>query len=87
MNKTYDDFAQIYIHQVSYPFLVETIEKIGAPMDKVFVTVKDYGNLVSASLPTAISLSLDQGKVKKGDHVLVLGLASGISVGIMMIKL
>ena len=51
------------------------------------MTVKDYGNLVSASLPTAISLSLDQGKVKKGDHVLVLGLASGISVGIMMIKL
>jgi len=87
VSKTYDDFAQIYIHQVSHPFLVETIEKIGAPMDKVFVTVKDYGNLVSASLPTAISLSLDQGKIKKGDHVLVLGLASGISVAIMMIEM
>ncbi len=85
--KTYDDFAQIYIHQVSYPFLVETIEKIGAPMDKIFVTVKDYGNLVSASLPTAISLSLDRGKVKRGDHILILGLASGISVGIMMVEL
>lgn len=87
VDKTYDDFAQIYVHQVSYPFLVETIEKIGAPMDKVFVTVKDYGNLVSASLPSAISLCIEQGKVKKGDHVLVLGLASGISVAIMMIEL
>jgi 3-oxoacyl-[acyl-carrier-protein] synthase-3 len=87
VDKTYDDFAQLYIHQVSYPFLVETVEKIGAPMDKVFVTIKDYGNLVSASLPSAISLSLDQGKVNRGDHVLVLGLASGISVAIMMIEL
>ncbi len=85
--KTYADFAQIYVHQVSYPFLTETIEKLGAPESKVFITVKDYGNLVSASLPTALSLSLDQQIVKKGDHVLLLGLASGISVGIMMIEL
>ena len=85
--KTYNDFAQIYIHQVSHPFLVETIEKIGAPLDKVFVTIKNYGNLVSASLPSAISMSLEQGRVKKGDHVLILGLASGISVAIMMVEL
>ena len=86
-NRTYDDFAQIYIHQVSYPFLQETVDKLGAPREKIFVTVKDYGNLVSASLPSAISLSLEQGVVRPGDEVLVIGLASGISVGIMMIKL
>jgi 3-oxoacyl-[acyl-carrier-protein] synthase-3 len=86
-NQSFEDFSKIFIHQASYPFLIETIDKIGAPMDKVYVTIRDYGNLVSASIPTAIAKALDRGIVRKEDNILILGLASGISLGIMMIKI
>lgn len=86
-NQNFEDFSKIFIHQVSYPFLSETIDKIGAPKDKVYVTVRDYGNLVSASIPSAIALAIEKREVKKQDNILILGLASGISVGIMMVKI
>jgi 3-oxoacyl-[acyl-carrier-protein] synthase III len=42
--------------------------------------------MASASLPVAYSLAQARGAIKRGDRVMWLGLASGISVGLMMME-
>ncbi len=83
---TFDTIKQVFLHQVAATFTNETIDLIGAPRDKVYRTVEKQGNLASSSLPIAISQALDEKKIQAGDHILVVGLASGISVGVMVLQ-
>lgn len=80
----FDDFARILVHQATVPYMDEMIEATGMPRDRVEVTVADYGNMASASLPVAYALATARGDVRRGDRVLWVGLASGIGVGILM---
>ncbi len=86
-NMNFSDIKQIFLHQVAAGFTTETLEMIGAPTDKAYRTVERQGNLASASLPIAISQAQSQGAIAKGDTILLIGLASGISVGIMLLTI
>jgi 3-oxoacyl-(acyl-carrier-protein) synthase III len=81
---TVDDFACILVHQVSLPTLRELITVAGLDEAKVIVTVSDYGNMASATLPVGFCLAVERGRIQRGDRVLVIGLAAGISFGVMM---
>lgn len=83
----YDDFKQIFIHQVSEQFLKEFIQVTGIPKDIVFRTVHKFGNLAAATLPVSLSLALEEERVKEGDKILFIGLAGGISLGVMAIQI
>jgi 3-oxoacyl-[acyl-carrier-protein] synthase-3 len=63
------------------------ISESGIPKDLVEVTVVDLGNMAAASIPVAMARAIERGAVKPGDRVMCLGLASGISIGIVMIDL
>lgn len=82
----FDDFARIFIHQVSMPFLEILFRVTGIPREKVEITLPEYGNMASASLPVAFDLCERRGAVRRGDRVLFIGLAGGISLGIMMFQ-
>jgi 3-oxoacyl-[acyl-carrier-protein] synthase-3 len=84
---TYTDFQRIFVHQVSLPYLRDMISESGIPKDLVEVTVVDLGNMAAASIPVAMARAIERGAVKPGDRVMCLGLASGISIGIVMIDL
>ena len=53
-------------------------------LGKIEHTVADFGNMAAASLPVAFALARERGTIVDGDRVLWLGLASGISVGAVM---
>jgi 3-oxoacyl-[acyl-carrier-protein] synthase-3 len=82
----FDDFARILVHQVSLPSLRDLLALIGVPDEKVTITVADFGNMASASLPVAFDLAARCGEIRRGDRVMLLGLAAGISVGIIMFE-
>ena len=84
VGRSFDDFAQVFVHQVSARYSHEIIAAIGAPPERVFWTLHEHGNLVAASLPVGIALAEESGRIGPGDRVLALGLASGISVGLMI---
>ncbi|MEM1312713.1 MAG: ketoacyl-ACP synthase III [Patescibacteria group bacterium] len=86
-NFDYSDFAKIYIHQVSESFLVDFIGITQIPAAKVKITIKEYGNLASSSLPVGISLSIENGEIKPGDRILLIGLAGGISLSVSILKI
>ena len=82
----FDDFALIFVHQVSMPFLEILLRVTGIPRHKIAVTLPEYGNLAAASLPVAFSLYQQRGAVQRGDRIMFIGLAGGISLGILMFQ-
>jgi 3-oxoacyl-[acyl-carrier-protein] synthase-3 len=82
----FSDFQRILVHQATLPYLDEMLEATGIPADRVECTVGELGNMASASLPVAYSLAHARGAITRGDRVMWLGLASGISVGLMMME-
>jgi 3-oxoacyl-[acyl-carrier-protein] synthase-3 len=83
---TFADFAKILVHQVSLSSLQAFLEVAQVPADKVLVTVPYLGNMISASVPVGFDLAESRGEIRRGDKVLFIGLAAGISLGILMFE-
>lgn len=83
----YTDFQRIFVHQVSLPYLHDMLAECGIPVDLVEETVVDFGNMAAASIPVAMASALKRGAIGPGDRVMCIGLASGISIGVVMIEL
>jgi acyl-CoA:acyl-CoA alkyltransferase len=81
-----EDYRRILVHQVAMPFLRVFIDVTGVPAEKVEVTLPDLGNIASTTLPVAFAQSEARGGIQPGDNVLWIGLASGISVGVMCMR-
>ena len=81
---SFDAFDRILVHQATIPYMDEMLEVSGIPRDRVEVTVCTLGNMAAASLPVAFAQGVQRGTISRGDNLLWLGLASGISIGAMM---
>ncbi|MBX9243776.1 ketoacyl-ACP synthase III [Actinotalea ferrariae] len=84
---TWDDVALVAVHQVAVTYLADVHEALGLPADRTLLTVADHGNLASATLPLQLARALEQGRVGPGDVVVLVGLAGGISIGAMAVRL
>jgi len=78
---TLDDIDLFVFHQASSYMLNYLKNLCGIPDDKFFVDMKDIGNTVSASIPIALKLASEQGRLKQGDKVMVVGFGVGYSWG------
>jgi 3-oxoacyl-[acyl-carrier-protein] synthase III len=81
------DFDLVAIHQVALPYLAPIFERLGIAADKSVVTVVDHGNLASVTLPLQLLLAREAGTVREGSLVALIGLAGGISLGVMVVRL
>ncbi|MBT2208376.1 MULTISPECIES: 3-oxoacyl-ACP synthase III family protein [Actinomadura] len=83
----WDDFAVVAVHQVTVPYLEATRAALGIPADRLVVTLPEHGNLASASLPLQLATALERGRCRPGDRVALVGLAGGISLGVVFAEL
>lgn len=84
---TWDDVDLVAIHQVALPYLPPIFERLGVAPGKSVITIADHGNLASVTLPLQLSLARERGLVGPGSLVLLIGLAGGISLGLMVVRL
>lgn len=84
---SWDDFDLVAIHQVALPYLPPIFERLGVPGDRTVVTIADHGNLASVTLPLQLRLARERGMVGHGSRVLLIGLAGGISLGLVAVRL
>lgn len=84
---TWDDFTMVAVHQVALPYLDKVKEQLGLPDGKTLITLDTHGNIASASLPLQLKKAQESGMVKAGDLVALVGLAGGISIGVMVVRL
>jgi 3-oxoacyl-[acyl-carrier-protein] synthase-3 len=83
---TMDDVALVAVHQVAVAYLADVHRTLGVPDDRTIVTVADHGNIASATLPLQLAIALESGRLRRGDVVLLLGLAGGVSMGAMVVR-
>jgi 3-oxoacyl-[acyl-carrier-protein] synthase-3 len=74
---TLDDIDVLIPHQANLRMLEAVVAKVGAPKEKVFMNVEDYGNMASACLPVALDQARKSGMVKDGTRVLLVAFGSG----------
>jgi len=84
---TWDDFAVIAIHQVTLPYLETLRATLGIPADRLVVTLPEHGNVASASLPLQLATAVAEGRCRPGDRIALVGLAGGISLGVIFAEL
>ena len=84
---SWTDFDLVAIHQVALPYLPPIFERLGVPDDRTVITIADHGNLASVTLPLQLKLARERGMVRDGSRVLLIGLAGGISLGLMVVRL
>ncbi len=70
-------------HQVTIKIMRDILHKVNIPFEKTIVTVDRYGNTGAASIPIALCTALEQGRLKSGMKVLLVGGASGFSAGVI----
>ena len=68
-------------HQANLRIISATAKRLNFPMDKVIVTVNQHGNTSAASVPLAFDTAVRDGRITKGQTVLVQGVGGGFTWG------
>ncbi|MEZ5946926.1 MAG: 3-oxoacyl-[acyl-carrier-protein] synthase III C-terminal domain-containing protein [Hyphomonas sp.] len=76
-----DEIRLVIPHQASPLALEHMIRKCGFAREKVVSTVRSTGNLIAASIPATLDLARRQGRIRKGDKILLIGTSAGVSLG------
>ena len=69
-------------HQANARIIELAARQMGLPMEKVFVNIDKYGNTSAASIPIALTEAIEQGRVKEGDKLVLVGFGAGLDVGL-----
>ncbi|HEV7321504.1 MAG TPA: beta-ketoacyl-ACP synthase III [Ensifer sp.] len=83
---TADDLDWLVPHQANRRIIDGSAKKLGIPLDKVVVTVDLHGNTSAASIPLALSVAAGDGRIKKGDLVLLEAMGGGFTWGSVLIR-
>ncbi len=80
------DISKIVPHQASRAlFIVE--RKLKLKKGQLINYFEELGNMVSGSVPYTLGLAMDQGEIKEGDLILLIGTAAGLTMNCMLIQL
>lgn len=73
-------------HQANIRIIKSTAKKLGLPMDKVITTVDRHGNTSAASIPLALDTAVRDGRIKRGDTLMLEGVGGGFTWGAVILK-
>lgn len=83
---TPDDIAFLVPHQANIRIIEATAKKLDMSMDRVVVTVDRHGNTSAASIPLALCAAVAEGRVKRGDLLLMEALGAGLTWGAALVR-
>ncbi len=73
-------------HQANMRIIESCASRIGLPMDQVAINIDRFGNTTAATIPTALRHAEEEGKVKKGDLVLLASFGAGFTWGASLLR-
>lgn len=73
-------------HQANLRIIQAIAERLGIPMEKVYINIDRYGNTSAASIPIALDEAVRAGKVKDGDYILLEAFGGGLTWASALIK-
>ena len=76
-----DDVDWVVPHQANARILDATARKLGLPAEKVVVTVDQHANTSAASVPLALDVAIRDGRIKRGDLIVLEAMGGGFTWG------
>jgi 3-oxoacyl-[acyl-carrier-protein] synthase-3 len=73
-------------HQANIRIIEAITKRLETPADRVFVNIERYGNTSSASVPLALDEAVRTGRIKDGDHVLMLAFGGGLTWAATLVR-
>ncbi len=80
------DISWLVPHQANTRIIQATARKLGMSMDNVVVTVEKHGNTSAASIPLALDVAVRDGRIKKGEVVLMEAFGGGFTWGSALLR-
>ena len=74
-----DDIHLMVPHQANLRIIEAVVGRTGIPMDKVMLTVQNYGNMSAATVPVALTEAVETGRVRPGALVLMPAFGAGLT--------
>ena len=76
-----DDIAYLVPHQANLRILNATAERMGIDKDKIMINIEKYGNTTAATIPLCLVEYYREGKLKKGDKLILAAFGAGFTWG------
>ena len=83
---TASDIDWLIPHQANIRIMESTARKLHVPLERMVVTVGEHGNTSAASIPLAFDVAVRDGRIKRGQHVLIEGVGGGFTWGASVIR-
>src|SRR5690625_2203080 len=81
-----EDVDYLIPHQANIRIMEASRKRLGIPDEKMAKTIQHFGNNSSASVPIALSVSVNENRIKDGDVVVLVGFGGGLSWGAVALK-
>jgi 3-oxoacyl-[acyl-carrier-protein] synthase-3 len=83
----HDDNIVLYApHQTSVRHMQALVQTIDVSLEKIYLNLYTQGNVGPASLPIAMAMAVEDGRIQPGDHVAFLGIGSGLNCTMMSVS-
>jgi 3-oxoacyl-[acyl-carrier-protein] synthase-3 len=81
-----DDLDWLVPHQANYRIIAATAKKLGMSMDQVVLTLDRHGNTSAATVPTALDEAVRDGRIKRGQNLLLEAFGGGFTWGSALVR-
>jgi len=81
-----DDVDWFIPHQANYRIIEAVAKRLNCPMEKVVVNVDRYGNTSAATIPTALDEAVRDGRIQKGQLILLDSFGAGLTYGAILMR-
>ncbi len=85
-NLTADDIALFISHQANRRIITAAADRLGIDASRVIINLEKYGNTTAATIPLALEDCIQEGRLKKGDLVLLASVGAGFTVGSVLLR-
>jgi 3-oxoacyl-[acyl-carrier-protein] synthase III len=73
-------------HQANRRIITATADRLGMPLQKVIINIDRYGNTTAGTIPLAMRTALEEGKLKKGNLLLIAAVGAGFTSGATLVR-
>jgi 3-oxoacyl-[acyl-carrier-protein] synthase-3 len=81
-----EDVTLFVSHQANRRIIEAAADRLGFPPEKVIINLERFGNTTGATIPLALNDAVNEGKLKKGDLVLLASVGAGFTVGSVLLR-
>ena len=81
-----DEVDLFVSHQANRRIILSAAERLGLERDRIVLNIERFGNTTAATIPLALADAIADGRLKKGDRVLLTSVGAGFTVGAVLLR-